>query len=86
MLRFCAGAGSALLGKRAAMACTVAVEEVITEHYNDQLRTLSADPNAARDPRYTHIRQVTCLSDWFDGASVHGLASDSRHLLCGWCR
>lgn len=28
------GAGSALLGKEAAMACTVAVETVITEHYD----------------------------------------------------
>ena len=28
------GAGTALLGKEAAMACTVAVEEVIGEHYN----------------------------------------------------
>ena len=28
------GAGSALLGKEAAMACTVAVEEAIVEHYN----------------------------------------------------
>ena len=34
------GVGSALLGKKAAMACTVAVEEVITDHYNDQLREL----------------------------------------------
>lgn len=28
------GAGTALLGKEAAMACTVAVEAVIGEHYN----------------------------------------------------
>ena len=28
------GAGSALLGKEAAMACTVAIEASITEHYN----------------------------------------------------
>ena len=28
------GAGTALLGKEAAMACTVAVESVISEHYN----------------------------------------------------
>jgi len=28
------GAGTALLGKEAAMACTVAVETVISEHYN----------------------------------------------------
>jgi ubiquinone biosynthesis monooxygenase Coq7 len=31
------GAGSALLGARGAMACTVAVESVITAHYNEQL-------------------------------------------------
>ena len=31
---FFAGVGTALLGKEAAMACTVAVEEVIGEHYN----------------------------------------------------
>ena len=29
-----AGAGSALLGKEAAMACTVAVETAIGEHYD----------------------------------------------------
>lgn len=34
------GFGTALLGKEAAMACTVAVEEVIAQHYNDQVRTL----------------------------------------------
>ena len=31
---FIAGAGSALLGKEGAMACTVAVETVIGEHYD----------------------------------------------------
>lgn len=34
------GLGTALLGKEAAMACTVAVEEVIAEHYNNQVRVL----------------------------------------------
>eukprot|EP00871_Galdieria_phlegrea_P005186 jgi/Galph1/5669/GphlegSOOS_G4394.1 len=29
-----------LLGKEAAMACTVAVEEVISQHYNSQIRTI----------------------------------------------
>ncbi|XP_076068028.1 ubiquinone biosynthesis protein COQ7, mitochondrial isoform X2 [Oratosquilla oratoria] len=37
---FMLGAGSALLGKEGAMACTVAVESVITDHYNSQLREL----------------------------------------------
>lgn len=32
------GVGSALLGEKAAMAATVAVESVITEHYDEQLR------------------------------------------------
>ena len=36
------GAGTALLGREAAMACTVAVESVITDHYNDQIRSLVA--------------------------------------------
>eukprot|EP01092_Planopodium_desertum_P003551 TRINITY_DN1651_c0_g1_i1.p1 TRINITY_DN1651_c0_g1~~TRINITY_DN1651_c0_g1_i1.p1 ORF type:complete len:149 (-),score=1.88 TRINITY_DN1651_c0_g1_i1:45-440(-) len=36
------GLTSALLGKEAAMACTVAVETVIGEHYNDQLRDLTS--------------------------------------------
>ncbi|XP_063242819.1 5-demethoxyubiquinone hydroxylase, mitochondrial [Bacillus rossius redtenbacheri] len=43
---FILGAGSALLGQKAAMACTVAVESVIVDHYNEQLRTLMADPGA----------------------------------------
>ncbi len=35
---FALGAGSALIGgKEGAMAATVAVESVITEHYNDQV-------------------------------------------------
>lgn len=39
------GAGTALLGTRAAMACTVAVEEVIDAHYGAQ-----ADRLGERDP------------------------------------
>lgn len=34
------GAGTAAIGKEAAMACTVAVETVIGGHYNEQLRVL----------------------------------------------
>ncbi|XP_021964514.1 5-demethoxyubiquinone hydroxylase, mitochondrial isoform X2 [Folsomia candida] len=37
---FALGAGTALLGEKAAMACTVAVESTITEHYNNQIRQL----------------------------------------------
>ncbi|KAI7876719.1 ubiquinone biosynthesis protein COQ7 [Lichtheimia hyalospora FSU 10163] len=37
---FAVGAGTALMGKEAAMACTEAVETVIGNHYDDQLRTI----------------------------------------------
>ncbi|MDB9776131.1 demethoxyubiquinone hydroxylase family protein [Alphaproteobacteria bacterium] len=35
------GLGTALLGEKAAMACTVAVEEVIGGHYEEQVKILS---------------------------------------------
>jgi ubiquinone biosynthesis monooxygenase Coq7 len=41
MVGYGAGFASALLGKEAAMAMTVAVEEVIGEHYNNQLRVMN---------------------------------------------
>lgn len=37
------GASTALLGEKAAMACTVAVEKVIGEHYQEQLDLLEDD-------------------------------------------
>lgn len=40
---FALGAGSALLGERAAMACTVAVEEAIDDHYAGQAAALGDD-------------------------------------------
>ncbi len=43
MAGFALGAGTALLGEKAAMACTVAVEEVIDEHYANQAAQLSDD-------------------------------------------
>ncbi|XP_018413976.1 PREDICTED: 5-demethoxyubiquinone hydroxylase, mitochondrial [Nanorana parkeri] len=47
---FVLGAGTALLGKSGAMACTVAVEESISNHYNSQIRTLmERDPEKHRE-------------------------------------
>jgi ubiquinone biosynthesis monooxygenase Coq7 len=40
---FALGAATALLGHRAAMACTVAVEEAIDEHYQSQHAALGED-------------------------------------------
>ncbi len=43
---FALGAGTALMGKKAAMACTVAIEETIDEHYQEQLQELEQIPDA----------------------------------------
>ena len=40
---FALGAGTAMLGERAAMACTVAIEETIEEHYAGQAAQLGDD-------------------------------------------
>lgn len=43
------GAATALLGERAAMACTVAVEEVIDRHYAEQAERLGDDEADLRE-------------------------------------
>ena len=45
---FALGAGSALMGPRAAMACTAAVEEVIEQHYAAQVERLGDDEKELR--------------------------------------
>ena len=46
---FALGAASALLGTRAAMACTVAVEETIDAHYQSQIDALGDDEAELRE-------------------------------------
>ena len=46
---FVLGAATALLGEKAAMACTVAVEEAIDAHYAAQTATLDDSESALRD-------------------------------------
>lgn len=46
---FALGAGTAMLGREAAMACTVAVEEVIDEHYARQREQLGDDEAELRE-------------------------------------
>jgi 3-demethoxyubiquinol 3-hydroxylase len=43
------GTATALMGERAAMACTVAVEEVIDEHYQRQAERLADEDPALRE-------------------------------------
>nr|XP_039265804.1 5-demethoxyubiquinone hydroxylase, mitochondrial-like [Styela clava] len=60
------GAGTALMGKEAAMACTVAVEETITEHYNDQLREL-----LAREDSSEHQELLDTIKQFRDEEMEH---------------
>jgi ubiquinone biosynthesis monooxygenase Coq7 len=46
---FALGAATALLGEKAAMACTVAVEQVIDEHYAKQAAQLGEDEKPLRE-------------------------------------
>lgn len=46
---FALGAATALMGPKAAMACTVAVEEVIDEHYRQQTAALGTTEPVIRD-------------------------------------
>lgn len=56
---FALGAGTALMGEKAAMACTVAVETVIVEHYNDQLRQIMESPSV---DKVIEISVVCCVN------------------------
>ena len=43
------GFGTTILGKKAAMLCTASVEEVIQEHYADQIKQLEVDEKKLKD-------------------------------------
>ena len=43
------GFGTALLGKKAAMLCTASVEEVIDEHYQNQIEQIHDDEKKLRE-------------------------------------
>ena len=63
------GAATALLGERAAMACTVAVEEVIDEHYSAQAERLgNADPALTETIRQFRADELAHR----DAALAHG--------------
>jgi ubiquinone biosynthesis monooxygenase Coq7 len=78
---FALGAGSALLGKEAAMACTVAVETVIGEHYDGQIRDLLAD---GKDGLQKHKHLIQTISKFRDEELEHldiGLKHDAEQAL-----
>jgi len=68
---FALGAATALMGERAAMACTVAVEEVIEEHYATQIAAQGDDEADLR-------RKLTaCREDELEPRDV-GLANEAE--------
>lgn len=76
---FVLGTGSALLGREAAMACTVAVESVITDHYNSQLRTLVILPEYDSDPSLQELaRNISKIRDEEMEHHAAGLENDAE--------
>ncbi|XP_056136869.1 5-demethoxyubiquinone hydroxylase, mitochondrial isoform X3 [Lampris incognitus] len=78
---FLLGASTAMLGKEGAMACTVAVEESISEHYNSQIRSLmEKDPD-----RYTELLNI--IKEFRDEELEHhdtGLEHDAESVPGYW--
>ena len=83
------GAGTALLGPEAAMACTAAVETEIDKHYSDQLDRLAetnADPELAemieefREDEREH--RDAALANGAEKAPAYPLLSGAIRLGC----
>lgn len=94
MVGFGLGAVTALMGKEAAMACTEAIETVIGEHYDDQLKDLEALPSLhpsvpllkdvvreLRDDELEHLD--TAVEHFSQRAPAHALLST---IIGGGCK
>lgn len=91
---FAMGAATALMGTKAAMACTEAVETVIGTHYNDQLREIiSMQPGSKeieglkdvikqfRDDELEHLD--TAVNDWdAKGAPAYPVLTEVIKGIC----
>ena len=80
------GAGTAAMGAKAAMACTVAVETVITEHYNEQLASGTLDASLVstiekfRDEEMEH-HDIGLAND-AEQAPLYGTLSAAIKRIC----
>ena len=84
---FALGAGTALLGPKAAMACTVAIETEIDAHYGEQLDQLGeTDPelgDAIRDFRDEEVEhKATALAAGAEDVPGYPLLSAAIRLGC----
>jgi 3-demethoxyubiquinol 3-hydroxylase len=75
---FALGAGTALLGEKAAMACTQAIEEVIDEHYAEQAEKLGDDEKDLRDTIEKFRAEEV---EHRDTAIAHGAQEAPAHAL-----
>jgi ubiquinone biosynthesis monooxygenase Coq7 len=64
------GAATALMGEKAAMACTVAVEDVIDQHYAKQLERLDTQDDAELKETVHKFRRDEC--EHREEALAHG--------------
>ena len=55
------GFGTALLGKKATMLCTASVEEVIEDHYENQLRKIGEDENKNSEKKIQNLTDKQIL-------------------------
>ena len=86
---FMLGAMTALIGEKTAMMCTAAVEEVIEDHYTEQIEELAEyDTESAlkrtlekcRDDETEHRHRA--LSEGAEEAPFHGLLSGMIKTAC----
>ena len=84
---FALGAATALMGEKAAMACTAAVEEVIDQHYAAQVEKLGdSDPqfkSTVEDFRTEEVaHRETALSHGAEDAPAYRLLSEASKAGC----
>lgn len=69
VLSYGMGAATALMGKRAAHACTIAVEEVIVEHYQKQIDSLEDKPE--------YIKLMDSIKNFKDQEEEHKIIAEN---------
>ena len=84
---FALGAATALMGEKAAMACTVAVEDVIDEHYSKQIELLGeSDPELKQTIAKFHADECAhrdeALACGAEDAPGYGLLAAAIRLSC----
>ncbi len=83
------GVATALMGKKAAMACTIAVEEVIEQHYKKQIDTLpqSTPSNIKKIIETCYLDEISHKekAEDHDGRSIKGYGTLSTVIKTG-CR